>query len=541
MNSLTELTDIIKTLHHNITDFETDLLQRRIAQIEFQYSDKPAIIPLLKMMRSLVKYLDSKKGNAHPDSISVLLSITDQFKRIINSSEFDFDRDKDEINRIISGEIQKYKVLQSKISSKADIRGPELDNLKAVILAIDWEISDNTLHHFEKVVRVFLSAYQYNKIHHNFLKIIQSLGSYIGSRKSNAHPDAISFLRSVFDSFERVIQTPDMPLKDKKELLESNINRFHEFKARISKETPKTKSVSIISEEEFLPPALSHIKPISKISSVDVMPFTRLTETDDSEFKDINPPLSDKKNPPWSQRDVMGDLFSLKESPADELLDAIHLMDVHGSNQSQALHIQNQNIHSPSSGIKQFTPKLKNNNPIPEIEDRLDEFFNLETSPKESARQSLSPDRTVKRISEPEEENTEGLIPFQFEDESFEPGNAEPHGKKQEDKLVLNILDRLKISIETIDRLKPESVLISIKKDITALKTVWHNDPEKTLLLDLLLFTLQFLENPKNSLLGVESAITNHQKDDPAPGRAKDRPPGVFARIKAMFTSKQSD
>lgn len=544
MTSLTELTDIIMTMNHNITNHGTGLLQKKLAQMEFQYSKDPAIAPLLRMMQSLRRYLDSKKGSAHPDSIPVLLSIADRFENIIKGSDFDPDKDMDRINRIVSEEIKKYKILQSKINLKPVVRDMDLNNLKTVILAIDWEISDNTLQHFEKVVREFLSAYQENKIHHYFLKIIQSLGSYIGSRKVNAHPDAISFLRSVFDDFEKTVQTPGMSPQDKKEILEKNINRFHELKIRLSREKGELKPFLNNTEEEFLPPALSHIKPASKISSKDVIPITPFTESDESEFKntrgdtdDIKPALSNRQRPPSAPRDVMGDLLSLKESPADELLDAIHLMDIRGSNQDPASHMRNQDIHSPSGRIKQFTPRLKNNEPIPEIEDRLNEFFNPETSSKPSAPQMPPADQTTELTAEPEEDKSEGIVPFRYEDESVEPGNSDPDdNKKQKKDGVPDLLGRLKTRIETLGGLKPEPVLSSIENDVSDLKILWQNDSEKSLLLELLVLSIRFAENSTKDF-SKTGGPGNYQKKDPIPRAFEVKPSGILARIKAIFTS----
>ena len=535
------MTDTLKGLNPNITSYETGLLQNKFSQMESQYANYPSLAPFLKMMGALVKYIDAKKAGAHPDAIPVLLSIASRFEMAIN--DFDPDRDKDKIHKMVSEEIQKYKALQNKIAIKPVVKDIDLDKLKAVILAIDWEISDGTLQHFEKVVREFLTVYQHNKIHHHFLMIIQSLGQYIGSRKADAHPDAISFLRSVFDGFEKVAQTPGMSPENKKGILEKHINEFNELKTRLSKEKKKTRPVSNIQEEEFLPPALSHIKPATPISSEDVMPIPLSSEPDESGFRNtpadpdtIMPALSDKKRPPSAHRDVMGDLFSLKESPADELLDAIHLMDVHGPDQGRASHMQNQAIHSPSSGIKQFTPELKNNEPISEIGDRLDEFFNLETSAKPSDRPMPPAEDTVELMAEPEEDKTEGIIPFQYEDESFEPGDAVPDAGKQENAQVPDILDRLKTGIKTLDGIKPEPGLLSIKKDISELKALWQNDPEKTDLLDLLVLSLRFLEN-LNSPLPAAGEAENHEKNEPIPEYFREKPLGIFARIKAIFTS----
>nr|NJM01275.1 hypothetical protein [Desulfobacula sp.] len=340
MTLFTELTDILKALNPNINAFDTGLLQNKLSEMDSRYSNIPALAPLLKMMGSLGKYLDSKKGRAHPDAVPVLISIAGRFEKIIH--DLDMDGDKDKIHELVAGEIQKYKALQNKIAARPAAGDIDFDKLKAVILAIDWEISDGTLQHFEKVVREFLTVYQHDKIHQHFLKIIQNLGQYIGSRKAEAHPDAISFLRTVSDDFEKAAQT--LSHEKKKAILEKTLHEFNRLKIELSKEKKKVKPGLDLAKEEFIPPALSHIKAVSRTSSDDVMPIPPSLEPDEpglthtaAEDDDILPALSGRKRPPAVQRDVMGDLFSLKESPADELLDAIHLMDVHGPDQGRAL------------------------------------------------------------------------------------------------------------------------------------------------------------------------------------------------------------
>jgi hypothetical protein len=528
-------------LEYNITDRQTGLLKKKLAQMELHYSNHPTITPLLKMMQSIGRYLDSKKDKAHPDSIPVLLSMADQLENIIHTPVSGPDKNRDDIDKIVSGEVQKYRALQIKINSKPVVNDADLNNLKTVILTIDWEISDRSLQHFEKVVSYFLSMYQQNKIYQNFLKIIQSLGQYIGSKKINAHPDAISFLRSVFDDFEKVVQTPGISYQNQKEILEKTISRFNELKTRITKEKKKTSIVSSITEDDSLPPALSHIKPASGILAGDVMPVATLSTLDEFEFKkniaddiDIKPALSDRKRSPSAPRDVMGDLFSLKESPADELLDAIHLMDVHGPDQGRSS-VLDRNAHSPSSGIKQFTPELKNITPIPEIEDRLDQFFNLETSPEPSIRQPLPADQTVELTIGPEEDRAEGIIPFQYEDESFEQGDVDHNDEKIKKEHAPEILDRLKTRMKTLDTLMPEDSLSSLKDDISKLKTCWLNDPEKASLLDLLSLTIGILEKSKH--LGLTGGAVIHPGEEPIPQLYREATPGLFARIKALFTS----
>jgi len=256
LNSLAELKNIVASLNENITGDDITTFQKLISQLGQQYEGNTNVTTFLKMMRSLSKYLAFKKNNAHADSIPALNSIVMQLEKVIN----DPDLKEDDASQILSDEIEKYKTLKNKIASKPSITDNDINDLKAVILSVDWEISDVTLLNFETVTTNLLKQFKNYKIHYTFLKIIHSIGRYIGRQKANAPTDSISFLRSVFENFELIILTPEMTFKEKKQILETDINRFYEFKQKIPRQKKTTNLKDDTSEDESFSPALSHIK-----------------------------------------------------------------------------------------------------------------------------------------------------------------------------------------------------------------------------------------------------------------------------------------
>ncbi|MCP3899680.1 MAG: hypothetical protein GY707_08220, partial [Desulfobacteraceae bacterium] len=237
MDSLTELKKIIQSINGDITPDDIGIFREQVSQLSQQYEEAPTVTSFLKMMGSLGNHLDSKKTDTHSDLIPTLNSIVKQLDIIINNP----DLEKEEINRILSTEIKKFKGLQNKIASKPTINENDMNNLKAVILAIDWEISKTTLQNFEKVVTDLLPKLKTYKIHYTFLKIIHSTGKYIGNQKANAHEDSISFLRSVLENFEYIVKFPDMTFQDKKQVLEADIKRFEKFKRKIARSRRKNR------------------------------------------------------------------------------------------------------------------------------------------------------------------------------------------------------------------------------------------------------------------------------------------------------------
>ncbi|MCD4677146.1 MAG: hypothetical protein K8S18_14300 [Desulfobacula sp.] len=535
MNSLTELKNIIQSINENITDNDIDAFQNELSQIGQQYEKNIIITSFLKMMQSLGKYLGSKKSNAHIDSIPVLNSIAHKLDKII----YNPDLEKNETDRILSKEIQKYKSLKNKIASKPEINDNDINDLKAVLLTIDWEISETTVQNFEKVVTNLLLKLKNYKIHHTFLKIIHSTGRYIGNQKANAHTDSISFLRSVFEDFEQIVQNPDMPFKDKKQALETHVNRFHEFKRKISLKKKKTHLTPDVSEDEFIQPALSHIKPAGMHAADDIAPLTTIpVETEDkSEPDSIQPALKNKNKSPAEPRDIMDDLFSGKESPADELLDAIHLMDVHGPNQGQAMNMLDQKDDLHSNGIKNFTPQRMNNDPIPEIGSRLDEFFSLDVSSDDTIPGDDKKDQALETSTIPEDDAADSIVPFRNEDKPFEEvrqAGIEDEPLPQSPEAA--ILSRLKSTVETAEWLQYRSSLLSINEDISYLKKYWQDDPDKTCLLQIIASIINLLKTRPETILK-----TTMNKTNKADNIVSDTPPekslGIWGKIKTMFTS----
>ena len=271
MNSLTELKKIIQSINQNITNGEIDIFQKQFSQLAPQYDKSPTVTSYLKMMRSLGKYLGLRRDDTHADLIPTLHSIIKQLDRLISNP----DLEKEEVDRNLFIEIQKFKTLQNEIVSKPTINNNDMNDLKAAILTIDWEIFDTTLQDFEKVITNFLPKLVNYKIHHTFVKIIHSTGRYIGNKKANAHKDSILFLHSVFENFEQVVQTTNMTSKDKKKVLEGAINRFYKFKRKISREKRKNRPINNVHDDESIQPALAHIRKTSMHDPIDdVIPLT---------------------------------------------------------------------------------------------------------------------------------------------------------------------------------------------------------------------------------------------------------------------------
>jgi len=109
-----------------------------------------------------------------------------------------------------------------------------LNELKSIILAIDWEITEDALDALLVQVDRLLPTYEADKASRILLKILKSLGKYLRSHKSNAHPDAIMQIMSVYSSLEKVITDDSVSEADTQTILSKAVTQFNHLKAQIT-------------------------------------------------------------------------------------------------------------------------------------------------------------------------------------------------------------------------------------------------------------------------------------------------------------------
>jgi hypothetical protein len=115
-----------------------------------------------------------------------------------------------------------------------DVEFSSLQDLKAVFLAMDWEINDQTtsklIDESEKLMRssegdIVLVAY---------FKMLSSLAKYIKIHKATADKDAVGLLGSVYESMEKVIDVEGMPDEERERLVLDEIHKFLELKKKVT-------------------------------------------------------------------------------------------------------------------------------------------------------------------------------------------------------------------------------------------------------------------------------------------------------------------
>jgi hypothetical protein len=114
------------------------------------------------------------------------------------------------------------------------IRLSSLQDLKAIFLAMDWEINDKTLNKLIDESEKLLNSSEGDLVLMAYFKMLSSLGKYIKVRKVNADKDAVGLLSSVFEGMEKVIAAEEMPYRERERLVIDEISKFQVLKQKIS-------------------------------------------------------------------------------------------------------------------------------------------------------------------------------------------------------------------------------------------------------------------------------------------------------------------
>ncbi len=115
-----------------------------------------------------------------------------------------------------------------------DTRSQPLAELKKIVLSIDWEITPEAVESFLAQIRLLKEAYQADKIVTMFLQILGSLGQYIKSNRSKAHPSTFSLLNSVFARLEAIMNFPKTSELEKRKSLQTELAAYQQLREKIS-------------------------------------------------------------------------------------------------------------------------------------------------------------------------------------------------------------------------------------------------------------------------------------------------------------------
>lgn len=116
-------------------------------------------------------------------------------------------------------------------SSNFDSENP-LERLKAIVLEMDWEISDENLNSYLNEINNLIENYKNDRPIYLFFKLHAAIGNYMLTKKARAHPDALKFLYGVYNSLEKALAEGN-PLVEKNRMILNEVNNFKSLKKKL--------------------------------------------------------------------------------------------------------------------------------------------------------------------------------------------------------------------------------------------------------------------------------------------------------------------
>ncbi len=255
---LTRLKSIILSLDWEINDEILQELADELSNLQTMWQGDKVAEVYLQGLDKTGNYIRNKGHFAHPNSIKLLMTFFYNFEKIISSHNITGE----EITKILKGDIRKFKILQYQINqsevestpvtpksaASAPVAGlpatppmppSEADpvkQLKAAILSLDWEVTDESLKHFQVQLTHFHDTVADNRFALVLVQGLQALGEYIGEERAEAHPEAFNLLHSFNEALELLASLKD-PSKDQnkvQEILVEQINRLNNLKLLIT-------------------------------------------------------------------------------------------------------------------------------------------------------------------------------------------------------------------------------------------------------------------------------------------------------------------
>jgi hypothetical protein len=105
-----------------------------------------------------------------------------------------------------------------------------LKALKAVLLSVEWEITDSSLESLINELKSLEDFYKDDKLILAFLRLLNSIARYIKVRKGKSHPGATSLLTSVYNGLEKVALSEGMNRKAQERILLQEVEKFKRLK-----------------------------------------------------------------------------------------------------------------------------------------------------------------------------------------------------------------------------------------------------------------------------------------------------------------------
>ncbi|MCP3887547.1 MAG: hypothetical protein GY702_01580, partial [Desulfobulbaceae bacterium] len=242
---ISRLKSLILSIDWEITDEVLLMFNEELVALRDTWAGDTINLVYVQALEKISKYIYYKKAESHPSAIKLLLTLYHNLEKIVSSEDWTEDQKKE----LLLEDVKRFENLKLHIKKEAmdpPVSAPpaveavreespvevdnELLNLKAIVLGIDWEITDQGLNDLRLEVVALEKKFSDSKPRLVLLQGIGTLGAYIKLKKSNAHAEAFKVLHLFYESLEKIVTT-SMGLEEEKAILFPAVEKFNSFKA----------------------------------------------------------------------------------------------------------------------------------------------------------------------------------------------------------------------------------------------------------------------------------------------------------------------
>ena len=557
ISAIQELSGLITSFENGILDKDVQLFVQTASGLKIQLQDRKRLSSIGQIILSLGKYLASNQAAAHQGTLPLLQEQLDALNTLVTGRDLDPAGQ----DRLVKEMIDNFKAFKEIIVPPAPVPG-DLDELKAVVLSIDWEITSGTISQFRVALDHLFQKWRGHWVNINLLKIMQSIVNYIESKKEAAHSDSIDVLKSVYTILEKMVHQPGLSVPEKKQRLDQAIELFNSFKKRAVPPHGKTVESGQEGSSQFqqdMPPALSHLSHETKQTSGDSSEVTLLdpeeammqpVSRNKADEENIQPALQGKRSDSPGSGNVMDNLLNPKETEADKMLDRIHLMDINSTNPVHNPDAMAGADHELKPGMSEITRYDKQSKPIPEIEDTLNEFFGIDMQSDAGEDIGWEEHSEAEVLQDNTDTDTDGVVPFDYEDEVDETSESSSQVPVSEsDDADLTVLKGLEEAFYELSVDVDQTGRRKILQDLERLRTKWEDEPVKSSLVKIIGLLFDRLSIPDVEQTSVQEGSFRSDDQGPQPGTEPKQEPditdspspepdpqkGVLSKLKRFF------
>lgn len=244
---ISRLKSLVLSIDWEITDDVLMEFNEELVDLKDIWAGEKIHLVYVQALEKLSKYIYQKKADSHPSAIKLLLTLYHNLEKIVSSE----DLSEAEKKAILLEDVKRFEDLKTHLRApdtekteeefKVVVKKPDaaqkttdgeskLLRLKAIVLGIDWEITDEDLSALRQEVVRLEALFAGSRPRLILLQGIGTIGAYIKVKKSDSHADAFKVLHLFYDSLEKIVDTP-MSIEEEKSILFPAVEKFNEFKA----------------------------------------------------------------------------------------------------------------------------------------------------------------------------------------------------------------------------------------------------------------------------------------------------------------------